>query len=63
MASAGLAVQGQALGLLVLFVPGEAQPAQSFKDGLDAGVGVALDVGVVEAQHHGAVVVAGIRAN
>ncbi len=56
-----LAVQGEALGLLVLFVPVETQPAQSFEDGLDAGVGVALDIGVVEAQHHGSVVVAGIE--
>ena len=56
-----LAVQGEAFGLLVLFVPGETQPAQSFEDGLDAGVGVALDIGVVQAQHHGSVVVAGIE--
>ncbi len=56
-----LAVQGQAFGLLVLFVPGETQPAQSLEDGLDAGLGVALDIGVVEAQHHGSVVVAGIE--
>jgi hypothetical protein len=61
MASACLAVQGEALGLLVLFVPVEAQPAQALEDGLDAGVGVALDVGVVQAQHHGAAVVAGIE--
>ena len=55
------AVQGQAFGLLVFFVPVEAQPAQAFEDGLHAGVGVALDVGVVEAQHHGAVVVARVE--
>ncbi len=61
MASAGLAVQGKAFGLLVFFVPGEAQPAQPLEDGLDAGLGVALDVGVVEAQHHGSVVVARIE--
>ena len=61
MASACLAVQGEAFGLLVFFVPGEAQPAQPFEDGLDAGFGVALDIGVVEAQHHGSVVVAGIE--
>ncbi len=56
-----LAVQGEPFGLLVLFVPGETQPAQSLEDGLDAGVGVALDIGVVEAQHHGSVVVAGVE--
>ena len=31
-----LAVQGQALGLLVLFVPGETEPAQAVEDGGDA---------------------------
>ncbi len=56
-----LPVQGKALGLLVLFVPVEAQPAQPFEDGLHAGLGVALDIGVVEAQHHGSVVMAGIE--
>ena len=55
------AVQGKAFGLLVLFVPGQTQPAQSLEDGLDAGLGVALDIGVVQAQHHGSVVVAGIE--
>ena len=53
------AVQGKAFGLLVLFVPVETQPAQALEDGLDAGLGVALDVGVVQAQDHGAVIVAG----
>ncbi len=52
------AVQGKAFGLLVLFVPGETQPAQSLEDGLDAGLGVALDIGVVQAQHQGSVVAA-----
>ena len=55
------AVQGKAFGLLVLFVPLQAQPAQSLEDGLDAGLGVALDIGVVQPQHHGSVVVAGIE--
>jgi hypothetical protein len=54
-----LAVEGQALGLLVFFVPVEAQPPEAREDGLDAGVGVALDIGVVEAQDHDAVVVTG----
>ena len=53
-----LPVQGKPFGLLVLFVPVKAQPAQALKDGLDAGIGVALDVGVVEAQHHGSAVMA-----
>ena len=61
MDSASLAVQGQALGLLVLLVPGETEPAQAFEDGLHAGVRVALDIGVIEAQDHGAAVVAGVE--
>ena len=55
------AMQIKAFGLLVLFVPVETQPAQSLEDGLDAGLGVALDIGVVDAQHHGSAVVAGIE--
>ncbi len=54
-----LAVKVEALGLLVFLVPGETQPAQALEDGLHAGVGVALDVGVVKTEHHGAIVVAG----
>jgi len=53
------AVQRKAFGLLVLFVPGETQPAQPLEDRLDTGFSVALNVGIVEAQHHGSVVVAG----
>src|ERR1019366_7792207 len=53
-------VQCKALGLLVLLVPGEAEPAEALEDRLHAGVGVAPDIGVVEAQDHGAAVVAGI---
>jgi len=55
------AVQRKAFGLLVLFVPGETQPAQPLEYGLDARFGVALYVGIVEAQHHGSMVVAGIK--
>ncbi len=55
------AVQRKAFGLFVLFVPGEAQPAQPLEYGLDAGLGVALHVGIVEAQDHGSMVVAGIK--
>ncbi len=54
-----LAVQGKSFRLLVLFVPVKTQPAQALEDGLHAGVGVALDVSVVEAQDHGSAVVAG----
>jgi hypothetical protein len=48
----------EALGLLVFFVPIEAEKTQAFEDGLDAGVRVALDVGVVETEDHGALIMA-----
>jgi len=54
-----LAVEVKALGLLVLFVPCEAQPVESLKDGLDASLSVALDISVIQAQDEGAVIVAG----
>ena len=54
-------MQVETIGLLVLFVPGKAQPAEAFEDGLDAGIGVALDIGVIEAQHHCSVVVARVE--
>ena len=54
-------VKIKAFGLPILFVPVEAQPAQAFEDGLHAGVGIALDVGVVKAQDHRPAVVAGIE--
>jgi hypothetical protein len=56
-----LAVQGQALRLLILFVPAEIEPAQAIENRIDAGVGIALDVGIVEAEDHGSFVMAGIE--
>jgi len=46
-------VQGQALGLLVLLVPPQAEPAEPVEDRTERRLGVALDVGVVDAQDHG----------
>ena len=42
-------------------VPIEAQPAQTLKDRLDAGLGVALDISVVDAQHHDSLVMARVE--
>ena len=56
-----LAVQREALGLLVFLVPAEIEPAQAIENGVDAGFGVALDIGVVEAEDHGSSVMAGIE--
>ena len=55
----GLAVQGEALGLLVLLVPAEIEPAQAVENGIERGFGVALHVGIVDAQDHSAAVAAG----
>ena len=46
---------------LVLLVPAEVEPAQALEDGIERGFGVALDVGIVDAQDHGAAVVAGVE--
>ena len=52
---------GKALRLLILFVPAEIEPAQAIEDRVDAGVGVALDVGIVQAEDHGSLVMAGVE--
>ena len=56
-----LAMQSEAFGLLVFLVPAEAEPAQTVEDGVYGGVGVALDVGIIEPQHHGSYVVTGVE--
>ena len=56
-----LPVQSQPLGLLVFLVPVEAKPAQAIEDRVDAGLGVPLDVRIVEPEHHGSAVMAGIE--
>ena len=61
IASASCAVQREAVRLLVLLVPAEVEPAQPFEDGIERGLGVALDVGIVDAQDHGPAVVAGVE--
>ena len=61
MACGDLPVQRQPLGLAILLVPTEIEPAQALEDGIERGLGIALDVGVVDAQDHGAAVVAGVE--
>ena len=56
-----LAVEREALGLLVLFVPAEIKPAQAIENLIYARLGVALDVGIVEAEDDGSSIVAGIE--
>ena len=55
------AVQRQTFGLPVLLVPAEIEPAQTFENRIERGFGVALDIGIVDAQDHRPAVVAGIK--
>src|SRR5438034_10364891 len=51
----------QALGLFVLLVPVEIEPLQAFEDRGEGGVGVAFDVGGVDSEDHGSVIVARVE--
>ena len=39
---------------MILLVPAEAEPAKAVENGIERSFSVALDIGVVHAQHHGA---------
>jgi len=56
-----LPVQRQALGLPVFFIPAQVEPSQAFEDRGERGLGVALHVGVVDAQDHDTAVMAGVE--
>ena len=56
-----VAVQRQPFGLAVLLIPAQPEPLQTFEDGVERSLGVALDVGVVDAQDHRAAVAAGVE--
>ena len=47
-------MQREAFGLAILFVPIKAEPAQAIEDRGFRGVRVAADIGIVDAQDHGA---------
>jgi hypothetical protein len=47
--------------LAVLLIPAQIEPAEAFEDGLQRRFGVPFDIGIVDAQNHGATVVAGIE--
>src|ERR1019366_5943425 len=51
----------QALGLAILLVPSEIQPAQTIEDGIERSLRIALDVGIVDAQDHRAAVMARVE--
>ena len=54
----GFLMHGEAFGLAVLLVPPEIEPAQPIEDGIERGLRIAFDVGIVDAQDHGAAVMA-----
>ena len=56
-----LAMQPEPLGLPVLLVPGEVEPSQAVENRGERGFGVAFHVGIVDAENHGATVVAGVE--
>src|ERR1700678_1598991 len=60
-AAGDLAMQTQALGLLVLFVPPQVEPAQPLENRAYGRVGIALDIGVIQSQYHGSSIMAGIQ--
>ena len=53
-------VERQPLRLLVFLVPPKVEPLQSLEDRLHRGIRIALDVGVIQAKHHGPGVPSGI---
>lgn len=56
-----LAVQCQALGLFVFFIPTKIEPAQTLEDRVNRCVGIALDVGVIQPEDHGSPVMTGVE--
>ena len=54
-------MQIKPLGLPIQFVPAKIEPLEPLEDGIERGLSVALDVGVVDAQHQGAAVVARVQ--
>jgi hypothetical protein len=56
-----LAMQGQPFRLFVLLIPSEVEPAQTFKDRVYGGLGVALDIGVIESENHRSSMMAGVK--
>ena len=57
----GGTVQVEPIALAVELVPAEVEPVEPVEDGVDRGLGVPFDIGVVQAQHDGAAVVAGVE--
>ena len=56
-----LPMQRQPLRLFVFLVPSQVEPAQALKNRIDGGVGVALNIGVVEPQYHRPSIMTGVE--
>src|ERR1700683_3823268 len=54
-------MQPEPLRLPILLIPPQIQPVQPFEDGIERSLRVALDIGVVNPQDHGAALVARIE--
>ena len=54
-------MQVAAVGLSVLLVPIQLKPLQAVENGIERRLGIAIDIGVVDAQDHRAVVAARIE--
>ncbi len=56
-----LLVQVEAVRLTIMLVPAEAEPLEAFVDGLEGRLGVALQIGVIDAEDHRAAMAAGVQ--
>ena len=54
-------MQIEPLGLAIQLVPPKIEPLQPVEDGIERSLRIAFDVGIVNAQHHGAAVVARVQ--
>src|SRR5579862_8068616 len=52
---------GQPIGLAVFFIPAQIEPFQAVENGVERGLGVAVDIRVVDAQDHRAAGVTRIK--
>ena len=54
-------MQIEALALAVEFIPAELEPVEAVEDGIERLLGVAFDIGIVDAEDHRSGVVAGVQ--
>ncbi len=54
-------MQLRTIRLAILFIPAQIEPLQAVEDRIERGLGVAVDIGVIDAQDHGAVIAPGVQ--